>query len=94
MPESLTSPFLLFTSLFAIALVARLLTKFWLASRQVRHVAQHRNAVPTAFAQAISLEAHQKAADYTVAKARLGMLEMALYRCAAGLDAAGRPVVG
>ena len=78
MPESLTSPSLLFTSLFAIALVASLLTKFWLASRQVRHVAQHRNAVPTAFAQAISLEAHQKAADYTVAKARLGMLEMAL----------------
>lgn len=78
MPEPLTSPSLLFTSLFAIALVASLLIKFWLASRQVRHVALHRNAVPTAFAKAISLQAHQKAADYTVAKARLGMLEMAL----------------
>jgi STE24 endopeptidase len=78
MPEPLTSPSLLFTSFFAIALVASLLIKFWLASRQVRHVALHRNAVPTAFAKAISLQAHQKAADYTVAKARLGMLEMAL----------------
>lgn len=78
MPEPLTSPSLLFTSLFAIALVASLLIKFWLASRQVRHVALHRNAVPTAFAKAISLQAHQKAADYTVAKARLGMLEIAL----------------
>ena len=78
MPESLTSPSLLFTSLFVIALVVSLLMKFWLSSRQIRHVAQHRDTVPQAFAQAISLEAHQKAADYTVAKARLGMLEMAL----------------
>jgi STE24 endopeptidase len=75
---SLSSPSLLFTSLFAIALVASLLTKFWLASRQVRHVALHRNKVPEAFSKAIALEAHQKAADYTIAKARLGMLEMAL----------------
>ena len=52
--------------------------KFWLSSRQVRHVAQHRDTVPQAFAQFISLEAHQKAADYTVAKARLGLLELAL----------------
>jgi STE24 endopeptidase len=34
--------------------------------------------VPQAFAQTISLTAHQKAADYTIAKARLGLLEMAL----------------
>jgi STE24 endopeptidase len=78
MPETLTSPSILFTSLFAIALVASLLTKFWLASRQVRHVAQHREKVPEVFSQSISLDAHQKAADYTVAKARLGMLETAL----------------
>jgi STE24 endopeptidase len=78
MPEPLTSPSLLFTSLFAVCLVLTLLVKFWLSSRQVRHVAQHRNAVPPAFAEAISLPAHQKAADYTVAKARLGLLELAL----------------
>jgi STE24 endopeptidase len=78
MPESLTSPSLLFTSLFATALVVSLMVKFWLNSRQVRHVAQHRDTVPQAFAQSISLAAHQKAADYTVAKARLGLLELAL----------------
>jgi STE24 endopeptidase len=78
MPESLTSPSLLFTSLFVIALVVSLLVKFWLSSRQVRHVAQHRQTVPQAFARSISLEAHQKAADYTIAKARLGLLELAL----------------
>ncbi|WP_431511997.1 M48 family metallopeptidase [Variovorax sp. DAIF25] len=68
---------LLFTIAFAAALVAGLLVKFWLASRQVRHVARHRGEVPEAFAQTISLSAHQKAADYTVAKARFGLIEMA-----------------
>jgi STE24 endopeptidase len=78
MPDFLNTPSLLFTSLFAITLVLSLVLRFWLSTRQIRHVAQHRNAVPLAFAQAISLPAHQKAADYTVAKARLGLLEMAL----------------
>jgi STE24 endopeptidase len=68
---------LIFTIAFAVALVAGLLVKFWLASRQVRHVAQHRGAVPEAFAQTITLAAHQKAADYTIAKARFGLVEMA-----------------
>jgi STE24 endopeptidase len=66
-----------FTALFAAALIAGMLLKFWLASRQIRHVAQHRSQVPAAFAERITLPAHQKAADYTVAKGRLGMLELA-----------------
>ena len=65
------------TLLFATVLVASLVLKFWLASRQIRHVARHRDAVPAAFASRISLAAHQKAADYTVAQARFGMLELA-----------------
>jgi STE24 endopeptidase len=52
--------------------------KFWLSSRQIRHVAQHRTAVPDAFADSITLTTHQKAADYTIAKARFGVLELAL----------------
>lgn len=62
---------------FAAALVLSLVLKFWLASRQIRHVAQHRSAVPTAFANHITLEAHQKAADYTLVQTRFGMLELA-----------------
>ena len=73
----MTDPSLVFTFLFSALLVAGLLTKLYLASRQIRHVAQHRNAVPAAFAATISLASHQKAADYTLAKARFGMLEMA-----------------
>ncbi len=78
MTETLLSASLSLTSVFAVALAVSLLLKFWLGSRQIRHVAQHREALPAAFAHTISLAAHQKAADYTVAKARLGLLEMAL----------------
>ena len=74
---SVTSPSLLMTAAFVLALVASVLLKLWLSTRQIRHVAQHRNAVPAAFAQQISLEAHQKAADYTIAQGRLGLLELA-----------------
>jgi STE24 endopeptidase len=69
---------LVLTLVFAVALAAGLLLKFWLASRQIRHVAQHRDSVPAAFAQTVTLAAHQKAANYTVAKARFGLLELAL----------------
>jgi STE24 endopeptidase len=76
MPTPLSAS-LAFTLAFALALVVGLIVKFWLATRQVRHVARHRNAVPPAFAEAITLAAHQKAADYTVAKTRFGVIEMA-----------------
>ncbi len=66
------------TLTLAAVLVANLLTKLWLSNRQVRHVAQHRATVPAAFAQTISLEAHQKAADHTLAKARVGVLDLGL----------------
>lgn len=72
------SPSMLLTLTFAAALLAGLALKFWLASRQIRHVAGHRASVPAAFAERIPLAAHQKAADYTITKARLGLLEMAL----------------
>jgi STE24 endopeptidase len=65
------------TLAFAAFLMAGLLVKFWLASRQVRHVARHRDAVPGPFAGTIALAAHQKAADYTITKTRFGMLELA-----------------
>ena len=48
------------TILFAVALLLSLLVKFWLATRQMRHVAAHRGAVPAAFAQTVTLAAHQR----------------------------------
>ena len=67
----------LWAVVFAAALVLGVLLKLYLSWRQARHVWQHRGQVPAAFAQAITLQAHQKAADYTLAKSRLGTAELA-----------------
>jgi STE24 endopeptidase len=72
------NPSLALTLVFALTLLLGLALKFWLATRQARHVAQHRAAVPASFAATLSLAAHQKAADYTVAKVRFGLLETAV----------------
>lgn len=67
-----------FAQLFAAALIASLALRFWLASRQIRWVARHRGTVPEAFAARVTLSAHQRAADYTIARTRLGLVEAAL----------------
>ncbi len=67
----------LLTPLFAAALLASLVLELWLATRQMRHVAAHRDRVPPDFAGAVSLAAHQRAADYTRAKGRFGLLATA-----------------
>ena len=67
-----------FTLAFAGFLTLNLLLKLWLAHRQTRHVAQHRDAVPEAFKEVISQQAHEKAADYTLAKLRLGHWDLAI----------------
>jgi STE24 endopeptidase len=64
----------LFTTLFVAALLLSTVIKLWLASRQLRHVLAHRGKVPDAFSAQVDLAAHQKAADYTRAKTRLGIL--------------------
>ncbi|MBS3020068.1 Protease HtpX [Comamonas sp. PE63] len=64
--------------LFATAVALQWLLRVWLVSRQVRHVAAHRDAVPPAFAHRISLSAHQKAADYTLAKAKVSLIDITL----------------
>jgi STE24 endopeptidase len=66
----------LFTSLFLAALAISLGLRFWLARRQRQYVLARRDVVPAHFSARISLQAHQKAADYTVARNKLGMAEM------------------
>ncbi|HEX7635334.1 MAG TPA: M48 family metallopeptidase [Noviherbaspirillum sp.] len=67
---------LAFSVLFAGFLVITLLVRFWLGSRHIRHILAHRGAVPAEFAEKIPLSAHQKAADYTVAKTKFGLMSM------------------
>ncbi len=61
---------------WVVVLVAGWVTRLWLTRRQVRYVHQHRQAVPAGFETSVTLAAHQKAADYTAANARLGMLRL------------------
>jgi STE24 endopeptidase len=66
-----------FTYIFLAALAAHLAVQLWLARRQVAFVAARRESVPQEFARAVSPVEHAKAADYTIAKQRLGMFEAA-----------------
>ena len=66
-----------FSIVFAIFVLAALAWRTWLGLRQARHVARHRDSVPADFAELIPLEAHRKAADYTLEKQRLGLVETA-----------------
>jgi STE24 endopeptidase len=66
------------TQVFLAALCVTLVLRIWLALRQIRYVRLHRDEVPAPFAADVDAAAHRKAADYTVAKARLGLLGLVL----------------
>ncbi len=82
-----------FTWVFLAALALMVGIELWLSLRQSKHVAKHRGAVPDAFQAQVSLEAHQKAADYTAAKGKfnrfgsmLGMVILLLWTLGGGLE--------
>ena len=95
------SPASLLTLVFAGAVLLQWLLRVWLLSRQVRHVARHRDQVPPVFSSRVSLAAHQKAADYTLAKARLSLLQITVstvvllcWTLLGGLDALHQTLMG
>ena len=63
---------LTFLTVLGVSTVLRL----WLGARHVAYVQAHRAAVPAQFASEVSLDAHQRAADYTAAKTRLGLVSV------------------
>ena len=67
-----------FSFVFILALCATVVLRCWLAVRQLKHVAAHREAVPAQFAGRITLGSHQKAADYSMTRTRLGFLSLAI----------------
>jgi STE24 endopeptidase len=67
-----------FTIAFLAALALTTLLRLWLARRHIAHVAANRASVPADFRESISLESHQKAADYTIVKIRLTLIELAV----------------
>ncbi len=66
----------LFSTIFIIMVILSTLIHFWLSQRQINSVNSHRNKTPEAFSKKITLEEHQKAADYTIAKEKLGTIEL------------------
>ena len=83
-----------FSFLFIAALVLMTAVELWLSFRQSRYVSAHRDAVPDAFKDQISLAEHQKAASYTVAKGKVnridgvfGMVVLLLWTLGGGLAA-------
>jgi len=68
-----------FSLIFALLLAIQFSIKLYLAQRQIRHVARHRDRVPAAFEDRVSLESHQRAADYTHAKVSVAMVELLVH---------------
>jgi len=89
------------TTLFCLLVLAHFAVHAWLLARQARHVQAHAGHVPAPFVQRIDLASHQKAANYTVAKVRLGFLSLCLetflllgWTLLGGLDALNHVLLG
>ena len=65
-----------FTYIFLFSLFAGIFVQWFLVQKHINCVRLNRNNVPEAFNDKISLEAHQKAADYTEAKVKTGLFEL------------------
>jgi STE24 endopeptidase len=66
-----------FTLLFLFFLVASVLVRLWLSRRQINHIQAHKDQVPEEFSEKISLQDHQKAAEYSCTKLRVGRVSLA-----------------
>ena len=67
-----------FSIVFLSALALATLMRLWLGARHIGHIRAHRAAVPAEFAGQISLDAHQRAADYTCVKTRLALVTVVI----------------
>jgi STE24 endopeptidase len=66
---------------FLVVLLLATALRLWLGARHIAYVQGHRTEVPPQFSSEVSLDAHQRAADYTAAKTRLALVSI-------GVDAA------
>lgn len=64
---------MVFTEVFLAVVFSSVILRLYLAFRQVRHIRIHQHKVPEAFDGQIALSAHQKAAQYSIAKTRFGI---------------------
>ncbi|HET7160559.1 MAG TPA: M48 family metallopeptidase [Burkholderiales bacterium] len=67
-----------FGFIFLFVLGLSTLVRIWLGARHIAYIQAHRSTVPAQFASEISLAAHQRAADYTSAKTKLGLVSVVI----------------
>ncbi len=66
------------TIVFLLAVFLSTASRLWLGHRQAANVARHRDQVPPAFSDTISILDHHKAADYTVARVGVSQIDTLL----------------
>ena len=66
-----------FTLIFLFFLVASVTVRLWLCQRQLNHIQRHKNRVPEEFTDKIKLVDHQKAAEYSCTRLRVGRVSLA-----------------
>jgi len=64
------------TQLFLTALILNLMIEVWLNIKNQFHIAANRKQVPQEFSEVVTLDAHQKAADYSREKLKLGRMTL------------------
>ena len=64
-----------FTLIFLLFVALSFAFSSVLTLRHIAHIRANRAAVPAEFTESITLASHQKAADYTIEKNRLGLIE-------------------
>jgi len=67
---------LTFYYLFIFLLITTTIFQVWLTKRHIAHIDKNKNKVPAAFSKTISILDHKKAADYTIAKSHIGVIDL------------------
>ena len=65
-----------FYYLFIFLLITTTIFQVWLTKRHIVHIQKNKNKVPSAFSKTISISDHKKAADYTVSKSYIGIIDL------------------
>jgi len=67
---------LTFYYLFLFLLVTTTIFQVWLTTRNIAYVDKNKTKVPTVFSKTISISDHRKAADYTISKSKIGIIDL------------------
>ena len=67
---------LTFYYLFIFLLVTTTIVQVWLTRRHIKHIQANKSKVPEPFSKTISTKDHKKAADYTISKSRIGIIDL------------------